>query len=313
MGEILHLIAHTELSIEEIHDILFKGVEFEKAPAGRNYFVLTGFNCAVNLLTRNRDISETYEILDAPEDLQISLYVTGSDQSYIDAMRFVLSWFRQTTGDCAFLFSVSPILLMRVDGNTIRNISEDARLPDEAIDLIDIPYKEADLGFARWEDYLYLRSTDGTSQVAASFCQHLNDNYEIEITEASGKTYATVEMDALSIEISPKKFDPHLSQRYQPWMDNRFGFVPNLSMYVLHKKIYWVKDGERDSPLRDILLQGAVGLIRTSDYSLVLKLDSPSRFVLVYHDGELTLLEDPFWTEGRLRLLLDIPYIYRSA
>ena len=83
-------------------------------------------------------------------------------------------------------------------------------------------------------------------------------------------------------------------------------------MYVLYKRKFWAKDGERDTPLRDIVLRGAIGLMRTTDYSLVLKLHSPSRHVLVYHDSELTLLEDPFWTEDRLLLFEDIPYKFKS-
>ena len=47
MGNTLTLIANTELSIEEIHDILFDGVESEPYSAERNYFRVNGFNCSV--------------------------------------------------------------------------------------------------------------------------------------------------------------------------------------------------------------------------------------------------------------------------
>ena len=310
MAPIYNLVAYTDLPIPTVQRILFDEIEVKAGPWQNTVVFDEGSNCSV-VLVDDPDMLEN-RVLDLPENLTVSFFTGHSNKGFVSALKVVMNWLRNTTGDCAFVCGVSTVLLMRVNGYTVRNNSEDAWAHDAAIKLINIPHEQADLGFARWEDYLYIRSTDGTPQVAASFCQHLNDSYEIEITEASGKTYAAVEMDALSIEITPKKFDPHLSQRYQPWMDNRFGFVPNLSMYVLHKKIFWAKDGERDTPLRDIVLQGAIGLIRATGYSLALKLDSPSRNVMVYHAGELTLLEDPFWTEDRLLLFDDIPYRFMS-
>lgn len=310
MAPIYYLVAHTDLPIPTIQRILFDEIEVKAGPGQNTVLLDEGSNCSM-VLVDDPDMLEN-RVLDLPENLAVTFFIGHSNKGFVSALKVVMNWLRNTTGDCAFVRDGSTVLLMRVDGNTVRSNSEDAWWTDETIELIGIMHEEADLGFDRWEDYLYIRSTHNTPQVAASFCQHLNDSYEIEITEASGKTYAAVEMDALSIEITPKKFDPHLSQRYQPWMDNRYGFVPNLSMYVLHKKIFWAKDGERDTPLRDIVLKGAIGLIRTTDYSLVLKLDSPFRFVLVYHGGELTLMRDPFWTEDRLLLFEDIPYKFKS-
>lgn len=310
MAPIYYLVAHTDLPIPSVQRILFDEIEITEDHLHSDVIRVEGFRCTVDLLPAP-DMSEN-RILDMPENLTVSFFIGHSNKGFVSALKVVMNWLRNTTGDCAFVRDRSTAFLMRIDGNILRNKAEDAWTHDDATDLVNVPYEEAYLSPERWEDYLYLRSTDGTPQVAANFCRHLNDNYEIEITESSGKTYAAVEMDALSIELAPKKFDPNLSQRYQPWIDDRFGFVPNLSMYVLHKKIFWTRDGERDSPLRDIVLQGVIGLIRSADYSLALKLDSPSRNVLIYHDNELTLLEDPFWTEDRLLLFEDIPYKFKS-
>ena len=51
-----------------------------------------------------------------------------------------------------------------------------------------------------------------------------------------------------------------------------------------------------------------LGLIKSTNYSLILELDVSEREVLIRHDGKLTLLDDFFWTEERLRLFADIPY-----
>ena len=60
-----------------------------------------------------------------------------------------------------------------------------------------------------------------------------------------------------------------------------FGFVPNLLMPIFYSKSeeIWTKvNGEWDiPPLRDVILQGVIGLITTSDDSIVLFLDNPER------------------------------------
>ncbi|MCY3780621.1 MAG: hypothetical protein OXG78_09960 [Chloroflexi bacterium] len=96
----------------------------------------------------------------------------------------------------------------------------------------------------------------------------------------------------------------------------QYGFIPNLLMPIFYSRseAIWIKNnGEWDiPPLRDVILKGVVGLIATSDDSIALFLDNPERDVLIRHDGELTLLEDPFWTEDRLLLFEEIPYKFRS-
>ena len=93
---------------------------------------------------------------------------------------------------------------------------------------------------------------------------------------------------------------------------DEYGFVPNLLIPVFYSRseAVWIKvNGEWDiPPLRDVILQGVIGLITTSDDSIVLFLDNPEREVLIRHAGELSLLEDPFWTEDRLLLFENIPY-----
>lgn len=98
---------------------------------------------------------------------------------------------------------------------------------------------------------------------------------------------------------------------------DKYGFVPNLCMPIFYSKSeeIWVKNnGVWDlPPLRDVILQGVIGLLTTSKDSIALFLDNPERDVLIRHAGELSLLEDPFWTEDRLLLFKDIPYTMRRV
>ena len=97
---------------------------------------------------------------------------------------------------------------------------------------------------------------------------------------------------------------------------DKYGFVPNFLMPVFYSRseANWVKNnGEWDiPPLRDVILTGVVGLVKTTDDSIALFLDNPERDVLIRHDGELSLLQDPFWTENRLPLLRGVPYRFKS-
>ncbi len=92
---------------------------------------------------------------------------------------------------------------------------------------------------------------------------------------------------------------------------DRFGFVPNLLMPIFYgsSEAVWIKNnGQWDiPPLRDVILKGVIGFLKTTDDSIALFLDNPERDVLIRHGGELKLLEDPFWTEDRLLLFKDIP------
>ena len=68
------------------------------------------------------------------------------------------------------------------------------------------------------------------------------------------------------------------------------------------------RNGAYNVPARDVTLKGVAGLIKTTDYSFVVEFSDPTRDVLIYHDGELTLFQDSCWTEERLRLFDGIPY-----
>ena len=97
---------------------------------------------------------------------------------------------------------------------------------------------------------------------------------------------------------------------------DRFGFVPNLlmSIYYSRSEAVWIKNnGEWDiPPLRNVILKGVVGFLKTTDDSIVLKFDNPERDVLIRHNGELSLLIDPFWTEERLLLFADTPFTLKN-
>ena len=144
MGNTHKLTAHTDLSMEEIHEILFDEIEIEIDPTDRRKFRGDGFYCTLGL-SIEWDVSENW-VLDAPENLDVTFHFGWRDEGFVNAMKVVMNWLKKTTGDCAFLFNVEIVLLLRVNGKTIRNSTEHAWFPDEAIELIDIPHEVKDLG-----------------------------------------------------------------------------------------------------------------------------------------------------------------------
>ena len=145
MANLHTLVAHTDLSIEAIRKILFDGIEIQEDPTDKRKFLGDGFYCTIGL-SPNRDVSESWEVLDVSEDLGVAFFFGWSDLGFVNAMKVVLNWFSRTGGDCAFLYNVEIILLLRINGKTTRNSTEHAWFPDEAIELIDIPHEVKDLG-----------------------------------------------------------------------------------------------------------------------------------------------------------------------
>ena len=147
MGYTHNFTAHTDLSIEAIQAILFDGIDIEEDPRDRRKLQGDGFYCTIGFLpTVDVDISENF-LLDVPENLEVTFYFAWDfEKGFINAMKMVMNWFRQTTGDCAYLYSFEIIFIMRVNGKITRNSSEWAELPDEVIELIDIPHEVKDLG-----------------------------------------------------------------------------------------------------------------------------------------------------------------------
>lgn len=145
MGAIHNLVAHTDLSIEAIHGILFDGIDIKRDPHSSWKLLGDSFNCTVELFPANIDASENY-VLDVPENLHVSFYSAWSVDGFINAIKVAVNWFRETTGDCAFLYGAEVVLLFRVNGETIRNSTEYGWITHEAMDLIDIPHEVKDLG-----------------------------------------------------------------------------------------------------------------------------------------------------------------------
>ncbi len=163
-----------------------------------------------------------------------------------------------------------------------------------------------------YNDAIYLKSSQESPKIAENFCQQIFDDYEISVSETFNQKRTRVDAYPYSIDVfpyNPPEFMKQLAKEH-------YGFVPNNLMPVFYskKEQFWVKNnGEWDLPaLRNVILEAVVRLIKSRDYSLVLELDNSERHVLIYHDGELTLLEDPFWTEDRLLLFEDIPYKFKS-
>lgn len=162
-------------------------------------------------------------------------------------------------------------------------------------------------------DAIAFQSAHEAPEIAENFCQHVFGDYEIKITKTLGHKRATVDNGPFSIDIyydNPPEFIKQIEKA-------EYGFVSNYRMPIFYDKseAIWVKSsGGWDIPrLRDVILEGVVGLIKSTYYSMALELCEPTRNVLIRHDGELTLLQDPFWTEDRLLLFEDIPYKLKST
>lgn len=152
-------------------------------------------------------------------------------------------------------------------------------------------------------DGIYIKSTNEAQKVAEDFCQHIFDDYQVKITETLGQKRATVSKGSFSIDTYPFRASDFLMQATM----KDYGFAPDSEIAIFYGRA--IRDIEL---LREIILKGVIGLIKTTDYSVALEFEYPARDMLIYHADELTLLGDPFWTEDRLVLFEDIPYKFKS-
>ena len=163
-----------------------------------------------------------------------------------------------------------------------------------------------------YNDSIRIKSTREAPEIAVSFCQHIFDDFAIKVGGAIGDRQALVDKGPFSINANRSNLPDHIKRME---MDD-YGFIPNIRMPIFYSKseAVWIKDngGWDIPPLRDVILKGVVGLISTTEDSIVLFLANPERDVLIRHAAQLALLEDPFWTEDRLLLFEDIPYKFKS-
>ena len=138
------LVAYTDLSLEEIHEILFDGVEIEEDPKHRGKFQGSGFYCMVNRFSTIAVLGNW--VVAVPRNLEVIFHCEQDVKDFVSTMKVTMNWFRKTTGYCAYFYNVEIISLVRINGKTIRNSTEHAWFPDEAIELIDIPHEVKDLG-----------------------------------------------------------------------------------------------------------------------------------------------------------------------
>ena len=154
-------------------------------------------------------------------------------------------------------------------------------------------------------DHILLVSEHSPREIAASYCQHIYDDFEIEYIEGvAGQERVTVEKPRMSID-AYRFYSPEPIRQFKI---DTIGFDPNLMIAIFYQKP--TLDIEE---LRNEVLRGAAGLIKAVNCSLVVSFQDTD--VLNYHAGALMLLEDPhikYWTEERLRLFSDIPYKFES-
>lgn len=158
-------------------------------------------------------------------------------------------------------------------------------------------------------DAIRIRTADDVSTIAANFCKPIFKDYEIKTWLLYDQLRYSVDKYPFSIDVMPSR--PAIVSWAEHYIDD-FGFIQNFSMPIFYsrKAQDWIQvNGGWDMPvLRNVVLQAVLEMIKSTDYSLVLELDEPEREVLIRHDGKLTLLDDHFWTEERLRSFADIPY-----
>ncbi len=158
-------------------------------------------------------------------------------------------------------------------------------------------------------DAIRIKTANDAPTIASNFCRQIFDDYEIKTQVRYGEINCLVEVHPFSIDFKPYRPARVAWAEYD--IDN-FGFVPNFQIVIFYSRSAqnWIQNngGYDIPPLRNPVLKAVLGLIKSTDYSLILRLDEREREVLIRHDGKLTLLDDPFWTEDRLRSFADIPY-----
>jgi len=154
-----------------------------------------------------------------------------------------------------------------------------------------------------YNDGILIQSTHEAPEITENFCRQIFDDYEIKIMERLGEKKTTVYKNHISIDTflyNPPDFMKQIAR-------DDYGFVPNFMMSIFYSKV--IRDIQ---PLQDVILKGVVGLIKTTDYSIVLEFEDPTGEMLIYHASELTLLNDSRWTEERLLLFKDLPYQFKN-
>ena len=314
MGIDKRVFANTTLSTEEIYEILCNDMDVRVDETYPEKIVGNDFSCLVYHHDPETIISD---YLEKPENLHIDYRINWwGIAGYVSFMRLLLNWLKHTDADTIFAHHYEYILLSRIDGRLIRNTHPIAEIPREVMAVIDIPYEEADLGFGTAYDCVDIKSLHDAPQITAKFCRHIFDNFDVKIGDVSGKKYGGVERGILEIDTFAS--DPLQYLSFQPkyqskWTRHgyKYPFLPNYSMSIHYRRgrgIPLKRNGAYNVPARDVTLKGVAGLIKTTDYSFVVEFSDPTRDVLIYHDGELTLFQDSCWTEERLRLFDGIPY-----
>ena len=144
MADEKRLAARTNLSTDEIYEVLFKDIDAE---VDQDYPYKIWVNDLYCLVSHNDPEAIQSGFLGETENLQIDFAFRASMEGYINSMRIVLNWLKATDSDTILAHNFEYILFARIDGRLVRNTHPVAEMPSEILDLIDIPYEEENLGF----------------------------------------------------------------------------------------------------------------------------------------------------------------------
>ncbi|MCY3780847.1 MAG: hypothetical protein OXG78_11105 [Chloroflexi bacterium] len=297
--------ARTSLSLDEIYEVLSKDVDIQVDEDYPTTIVGDGFYCYVTRFEADAKRSHYFR---QPLTLDITFQFHPAANGKLDYMTFVSNWLRYTDSDTVLEHNGEYLTLLRVDGKLIKNICPRVVSLCGNLDLGDIPYEEADLGEWLVGDDILIESVHDAPEIMASFSQVLFDDHDTEIhVRMTGYDEICATIERYAFQIGTFRYHPsRLSGG-----DDKYPFLPNYHIDMFYTKgrgIPLKTHGAYDVSIRDDTLRAVAGLIKTTDYSLVLEFSDPKRDVLMYHAGELTLYEDSCWTEERLRLFDGIPY-----
>ena len=160
-------------------------------------------------------------------------------------------------------------------------------------------------------DVIYLDTSDTLSEITDLFCGYLFGEFESH-EDDDPAVGIDVSINRISLNIKEISIPQFVIDGWQ----RQFGFTPTKSISVYYAKFVddvYVRSAENTANLRNIIIPGIAELIQQKNYNLALSLDDRHTKTLVNFAGTLTLFNESFWTEDRLKLLKDLKYQFEDG
>jgi len=144
MADIRELFTTSELDINEIYKVLFDGISVKKDKIHDNVMIGEEFSCSV--LYNPNGIEEQSGFLTIPENLNVSFSFKGSLVGYKTTIQIVMNWLKNTNSDAVLANNFDYVILQRIEKQLVINTYKFVWLPEEILELINIPYEKTNLG-----------------------------------------------------------------------------------------------------------------------------------------------------------------------